>query len=96
MNDNSTKQILLKGIVHVVPEKTANSDDIISIMLKIWDAAITRHPDSISTRDVYRSVKAIALRAKEAKREVGAYTAELWGLLGEILPTWFRSIFPRT
>ncbi|MEI2582242.1 hypothetical protein [Scytonema sp. PRP1] len=72
--------MLLKGIAHVVPEKTADSDNISSILLKIWDAAITRHPDSISARDAYRSVKAIALRAKEAKREVGAYTAELWGM----------------
>lgn len=87
--------MLLKGIAHVVPEKTADSD-IISILLKIWDAAITRHPDSISARDAYRSVKAIALRAKEAKREVGAYTAELWGLLGEILPTWGGALLPRT
>ncbi len=60
----------------VVQEKTADSDNISSILLKIWDLA-TINPDGITPRDIYRGIKAIGRRAKEVGRGVGAYTVEL-------------------
>ena len=60
----------------VVQEKTADSDSISSILLKIWDLA-TINPDGVTPRDIYRGIKAIGRRAKEAGRSVGAYTIEL-------------------
>ena len=60
----------------VVQEKTADSDSISSILLKIWDMATT-NPDGVTPRDIYRGIKAIGRRAKEVGRGVGAYTIEL-------------------
>ncbi|MBE9053404.1 DUF3987 domain-containing protein, partial [Nostocales cyanobacterium LEGE 11386] len=69
---------------NVLQETTTQSDDISSILLKIWDAAITKHQDGISTRDAYRSIKAIQTRAKNALRDVCAYTTELFGRLEQM------------
>ncbi|MBW4690106.1 MAG: DUF3987 domain-containing protein [Komarekiella atlantica HA4396-MV6] len=70
-----------KSAFQVVTEMTTESDDISSVLLKIWDAAVTKHTDGISTRDAYRNIKAIGTRAKEAFRNVSAYTAELFSKL---------------
>jgi hypothetical protein len=70
-----------KSSFHLVQEITTESDDISSVLLKIWDAALTKHVDGISTRDAYRNIKAIQSRAKEAFRNVTAYTAELFSKL---------------
>lgn len=67
-----------RNAFHVVQEMTTDSDDISSVLLKIWDAAVTKHVDGISTRDAYRNIKAIPKRAKEALRNVSAYTADLF------------------
>ena len=60
----------------VVQEKTADSDNISSILLKIWDMA-TIKPEGVTPRDIYRGIKAIGRRAKQVGRGVGAYTVEL-------------------
>ncbi len=60
----------------VVQEKTADSDNISSILLKMWDIATT-NPDGVTPRDLYRGIKAIGRRAKQVGRGVGAYTIEL-------------------
>jgi hypothetical protein len=60
----------------VVQEKTADSDSISSILLKIWDMA-TIKTDGVTPRDIYRSIKAIGRHAKQTGRSVGAYTIEL-------------------
>jgi hypothetical protein len=60
----------------VVQEKTADSDSISSILLKIWDMA-TIKTDGVTPRDIYRSIKAIGRRAKQTGRSVSAYTLEL-------------------
>ncbi|MCC5618290.1 DUF3987 domain-containing protein [Nostoc sp. CHAB 5836] len=73
-----------RSAFHVVQEITTESDDISSVLLKIWDAALTKHVDGISTRDAYRNIKAIQSRAKEAFRNVTAYTAELFGKLEQM------------
>jgi hypothetical protein len=65
-----------RSVFQVVQEKVAESDSISSILLKIWDSAITQ-PNGVTPRDVYRSVKAIAHRAKELGRSVAAYTIDL-------------------
>nr|WP_225226116.1 DUF3987 domain-containing protein [Komarekiella delphini-convector] len=70
-----------RSAFNVVTEMTTESDDISSVLLKIWDAAVTKHTDGISTRDAYRNIKAIGTRAKEAFRNVSAYTTELFGKL---------------
>ncbi|MBD6620159.1 DUF3987 domain-containing protein [Komarekiella sp. 'clone 1'] len=70
-----------KSAFQVVTEMTTESDDISSVLLKIWDAAVTKHVDGISTRDAYRNIKMIGTRAKEAFRNVSAYTAELFSKL---------------
>lgn len=67
-----------RSAYHVVTELTTDSDDMSSILLKIWDKALTRYPDGITPRDTYRYVKAIQSRAKSAGRDVGAYTIELF------------------
>ncbi|MBD2498198.1 DUF3987 domain-containing protein [Nostoc sp. FACHB-280] len=64
-----------------IQESTTESDDISSVLLKIWDAAVTKYADGISTRDAYRNIKSIQYRAKQAFRSAGAYTAELFGHL---------------
>ena len=73
-----------RSAFNVLQETTAESDDISSILLKIWDTAITKHQDGISTRDAYRGIKAIQNRAKEAFRDVCAYTTELFGRLEQM------------
>jgi hypothetical protein len=70
-----------RSAFHVVQETTSDSDDISSVLLKIWDAAATKHPDGITTRDAYRNIKAIQYRAKDMGRDTSAYTAELFGML---------------
>ncbi len=60
----------------VVQEKTADSDNISSILLKIWDLA-TIKPDGVTPRDIYRGIKAVGRRAKQVGRGMGAYTVEL-------------------
>ena len=60
----------------VVQEKTADSDNASSILLKIWDMA-TINPDGVTPRELYRGIKAIGRRAKQVGRSVGAYTVEL-------------------
>ena len=60
----------------LVQEKTADSDNASSILLKIWDMA-TINPNGVTPREIYRSIKAIGRRAKEVGRSVGAYTIEL-------------------
>ncbi len=60
----------------VVQEKIADSDNISSILLKIWDLA-TIKPEGVTPRDIYRGIKAIGRRAKQVGRGVGAYTVEL-------------------
>lgn len=70
-----------RSAFHVVQEITTQSDDISSVLLKIWDAAVTKYADGISTRDAYRNIKAIQERAKQAFRSAGAYAAELFAQL---------------
>jgi hypothetical protein len=70
-----------RSAFHIIQETTTDSDDISSILLKIWDAAASKHPDGITTRDAYRNINAIKYRAKDSGREISAYTAELFGLL---------------
>lgn len=62
----------------VLQEKVADTDEISSILLKIWDAAVTRHPDGISVRDAYREIRAIQYRAKDAGQSAATYTANLF------------------
>jgi hypothetical protein len=73
-----------RSTFHVVQTTAADTDDISAILLQIWDKAITRHPEGISTRDAYRDIKAIQYRAKDAGRPVGAYTADLFGKLQQL------------
>ncbi|MHC5821331.1 MAG: DUF3987 domain-containing protein [Nostoc sp.] len=70
-----------RSAYHIIQETTTDNDDISSVLLKIWDAAATKHPDGITTRDAYRNIKAIQYRAKDMGRDVSAYTAELFGML---------------
>jgi hypothetical protein len=60
----------------VVREKTADSDSISSILLKVWDLA-TINPDGVTPRELYRGIKAIGRRAQQVGQSVGAYTLEL-------------------
>jgi hypothetical protein len=73
-----------RSTFHVIQTTAVDSDDISAILLQIWDKAVTRHPEGISTRDAYREIKAIQSRAKEAGRPVGAYAADLFGKLQEM------------
>ena len=72
-----------RSAFQVVQEKTADSDSISSILMKIWDLGIA-NPTGILARDAYRAVKAIGRRAKDMGRQVGAYTLELFGKLQEM------------
>jgi hypothetical protein len=72
-----------RSAFQVVQEKTADSDSISSILLKIWDLGIA-NPTGIIARDAYRSIKAIGRRAKELGRQVGAYTVELFTQLQQM------------
>ncbi len=65
-----------RSALAVVQEKIADSDNISSILLKIWDLA-TIKPEGVTPRDIYRGIKAIGRRAKQVGRGVGAYTVEL-------------------
>jgi len=69
-----------KSTFALVQEKVAESDSISSILLKIWDSAITQ-PNGVTPRDVYRSIKAIPRRAAELGRTVAAYTIDLFSQL---------------
>ena len=60
----------------LVQEKTADSDNISSILLKMWDIATVK-PDGVTPRELYRGIKAIGRRAQQIGRGVGAYTIEL-------------------
>ena len=72
-----------RNAFQVVQEKSADSNAISSILLKIWDLAATQ-PEGLSPRDIYRSIKAISRRADELGRRVQAYTLELLGKLVEM------------
>lgn len=61
----------------VVQESVSDSDCVSSILLKIWDLAATS-PQGLAVRDAYRSIKALARRAKEQGRNVAAYTTDLY------------------
>jgi hypothetical protein len=94
-----------RSVFQVVQEKVAESDSISSILLKIWDSAITQ-PNGVTPRDVYRSVKAIARRAKELGRSVAAYTIDLMTQLAQMgkgtiekngrTVRFFASLLPRS
>jgi hypothetical protein len=73
-----------RSTFHVVQNLAADTDDISAVLMQIWDKAITRHPEGISTRDAYREVKAIQYRAKDAGRSVSAYTADLFTKLEQM------------
>lgn len=73
-----------RSTFHVVQTTAADTNDISSILLQIWDKAITRHPEGISTRDAYREIKAIQFCAKDAGRPVCAYTADLFSKLEQM------------
>ena len=65
-----------RSAFQVVQEKAADSNSSSSILLKIWDMAVTQ-PDGVTPRDIYRAIKAIGRRAAEVGRTAGAYTLEL-------------------
>jgi hypothetical protein len=73
-----------RSTFHIIQTTAVDTDDISAILLQIWDKALTRHPDGISTRDAYREIKAIQYRAKDAGRSVAAYTADLFGKLQQM------------
>jgi hypothetical protein len=73
-----------RSTFHIIQTTATDTDDISAILLKIWDAAVTRHPEGISVRDAYRDIKAIQFRAKDAGRPVGAYTADLFAKLQQM------------
>lgn len=66
-----------RSAFQVVQQSVSDSDSISSILLKIWDKAATS-PDGLAVRDAYRNIKALARRAKELGRNVGAYTIDLY------------------
>ncbi len=65
-----------RSAFQVVQEKASDTDSISSILLKVWDLAITQ-PNGMTPREIYRNIKAISRRAKELGRTVSAYTLEL-------------------
>lgn len=73
-----------RSTFHIVQTTAADTDDISAILMQIWDKAITRHPEGISTRDAYREIKAIQYRAKDAGRSVSAYTVDLFTKLEQM------------
>ncbi len=73
-----------RSTFHILQEKVSVSDDIASIMLQIHTAALTKHPDGISARDVYRPSTSIQTRAKAAGREVGAYVVDLFEKMAQL------------
>jgi hypothetical protein len=60
----------------VIQEKAADSECASSILLKIWDLAVTQQ-NGVTPRDIYRAIKAVGRRAESLGRDVGAYTLEL-------------------
>ncbi len=72
-----------RSAFQVVQEKVADSDSISSILLKIWDLAVTS-PEGITPRDAYRAIKAIARRAAAVGRKIGAYAVHLFTTLVEM------------
>jgi hypothetical protein len=73
-----------RSTFHIVQTTAVDTADISAILLQIWDKAVTRHPEGISTRDAYREIKNIQYLAKEAGRPVASYTADLFGKLTEM------------
>lgn len=73
-----------RSAFHILQEKVSTSDDIASIMLQIHAAALSKHPDGISARDVYKDSRPIQNRAKAAFREVGAYVADLFEKMAQM------------
>jgi hypothetical protein len=73
-----------RSTFHIVQTVAVDSDDVSSVLLQIWNKALTRHPEGISTRDAYREIKAIQYRAKDAGRPVSAYTADLFSKLQQM------------
>jgi hypothetical protein len=73
-----------RSTFHIVQTTAVDTADISAILLQIWDKALTRHPEGISTRDAYREIKNIQYLAKEANRAVAPYTADLFGKLAEM------------
>jgi Protein of unknown function (DUF3987)/Bifunctional DNA primase/polymerase, N-terminal len=73
-----------RSTFHILQEKISTSDDIASIMLQIHAAAISKHPDGISARDVYKDSRPIQNRAKGAGREAGAYVADLFEKMAQM------------
>ncbi|WP_013325765.1 DUF3987 domain-containing protein [Gloeothece verrucosa] len=69
--------------MEVVQEKVGNSENMSSILLKIWDMSVNV-PEGVTPRDIYRNIKAISKRAVECGRSVGAYTIELFSKLVEM------------
>ncbi|ACK74138.1 Primase 2 (plasmid) [Gloeothece citriformis PCC 7424] len=67
----------------VIQEKVGNSENISSILLKIWDMSLNV-PEGVTPRDIYRAIKVIGKRAVEMGRSVGAYTIELFTKLVEM------------
>ncbi|MGB5768857.1 MAG: hypothetical protein WBM32_03155, partial [Crocosphaera sp.] len=72
-----------RSAFQVVQEKASDTDSISSILLKIWDLAITQS-NGMTPREIYRHIKAIGRRAKELRRTVSAYTLELLSKLVEM------------
>ncbi|MGB5768294.1 MAG: DUF3987 domain-containing protein, partial [Crocosphaera sp.] len=72
-----------RSAFQVVQEKASDTDSISSILLKVWDLAITQ-PLGMTPREIYRNIKAIGRRAKELGRTVSAYTLELLRKLVEM------------
>ena len=67
-----------RNTFQVIQEKAAETDDISSILLKVWDSAVTNAKEGITPRDAYRAIKAIQSRAKAVSRAVAHYTVDLF------------------
>jgi hypothetical protein len=72
-----------RSAFQVVQEKAADSDNVSSILLKIWDLAAVQ-PDGVSPRDIYRQIKALGRRAVAVGRDVAAYTLDLLSKLQDM------------
>jgi len=73
-----------RSTFHIIQTTAADTDDMSAILLQIWDKAVTRHPEGITIRDAYREIKVIQYRAKDAGRQVWAYTADLFDKLEQM------------
>ncbi|NEP56812.1 MAG: DUF3987 domain-containing protein [Symploca sp. SIO2G7] len=67
-----------RNTFQVIQEKAVETDDISSILLKVWDSAVTNAKEGITPRDAYRAIKAIQSRAKAVCRSVSNYTIDLF------------------